>query len=89
MSQIPGLIRNHRESCRYPSSLFIFVISLGLIDAETERRAVFNQYKGLTPLWPKLQACFGNTERMQSKQKAISFSGQNAAFPTWCFSNLS
>lgn len=45
-------------------------------DAETERRAVFNQYKRLTLLWPKLQACFGNTERMQSKRSWKPFYSQ-------------
>lgn len=45
-------------------------------DAETERRAVVNQYKRLTLLWPKLQACFGNTERMQSKQSWKPFYSQ-------------
>lgn len=60
-------------------------------DAETERRAVFNQYKRLTLLWPKLHVCFGNTERMQSKQSWKPFYSQAKTqfFPSRCFSNLS
>lgn len=60
-------------------------------DAETERRAVFNQYKRRTLLWPKLHVCFGNTERMQSKQSWKPFYSQAKTqfFPSRCFSNLS
>lgn len=61
---------------RYQSSPVHVCYCCWTNDAESERRAVFNQYKRLTLLRPKLQACFGNTERIQSKWRWKTFYSQ-------------